>query len=1457
MSNAKLAKMRTAWDVINRLQHDPVFRSGKSIYIGYIDFGCLVEKPFKAFSNWGNIENASLHDLAIPQHRVRYFRHEEGGMLWNKEERLDLIFGSTEPFKTVDYAELEEKARVGRELKEVGEETTCHTPLQTFLRAHNLTAFADIRNVLTSTGFGCKVKRGVGVHSNLFLVMYSDQRYFTSQSDLRVRGLSAGNPSACLDHCRGVIYEINTNKLVCSAYDKFWESYDPRSAINIINWTPNQVKVHEKCDGSLTKVFYYKNRWHIASNGCINADRAGIPGSTPPTTVGKLFRQAALSHFDDGWEEMCSELNKKHTYSFELCHPSSRIVVYHSRPKLIHLNTRVQATGVEIVSEVTNIGKPTAIEPRSGPRHSLEDLQSLANRLPSQCEGFVVTDSENNRIKIKGKEYLRAHGDLTGLNTNVWYHILSGWIFENDVVEGLSPLTWKELLPREWRNRVEEVERWFISSLEEIAGTRDGRALLRREAGRKGGGAGRKLLNELFESEVQKVQRPKDGSRPNFFVCIKIDDPEIVKNVQGFQEFLVACDPDLASSIQPISSLHITLTTFLCPSKKELAVALDALKLKLPEVLASALPAEHRIQIKGTAAFSTTSEVIYASTSSTKRIQFLCSRISDILIEAGIQTPGNRTNVVPHVTINRLSRSQIRSGRVDESLWRPTHGDCLYGDQSCRFGVQVCSIVRPANTDSSFYSVAATILPSAGGASLQSDLASVIRKFEVVILRGLPGAGKSTLIEQAKKELFVEDVDFYVASADNYFEASGEYLFDRAMLGKAHEYSCSVAGVAMEENRTVVIDNTSVTESEVAVYIKMAKKRGKVTAVFDLCSNSVADAIKLKNKHGVEGTIPPPGDINYYGLFLTEEAKQRMMRLNARVSEMGSEGDDVVIKCDHVTLAHHTKMGGANSKLASMIGRKVKINLDGVASDDFTTVCKVSVEDMDVAKVAKLSGQSLHLTLSHDKAVKAARSNDILSSTRPFFGKSIEGVLGYYSKRSKKPIFEIGGGSVGFDRRLDLNLSGVNSPCFVFDCDRTLLMTPSRDDFERVKGRSWRGGSFYDSKLSLSPDLPMSAGPAMKTLQRLKRQWGSAAKFVLLTGRIEGLEREVLSALARFDVLKFDAVFLRPREKVTATWKAEIVGQLSKQFGSIVCFDDDAQHRQGYWGGGEEDWTATGAVEELLVGVTGKLQYNLYEHGSSLYGRVSDVDLTLEVDGGVLADIADGIAENARRNGKEKVYVVNSDVNSTVKIGELIGGVDFDIVVVNRVVPPVLNPSQRVLATLQRCGCDVEGFTKALNPLIFGLERRGVTGAPFLHVLQTYEIATGLANLIAEEGVGRDFDFKTVTVLRAYLEGVKNGTVGLPGKIGHSIRSLWAGMLRNALDNVLGAIEGAGITEKKARLAMSVFPPRNLSFQTVVRIKCAGFETLEFMKGRLLHRITKLVREQNLFITSGMNSAQP
>mmetsp|Transcript_25795 Transcript_25795/g.48547 ORF Transcript_25795/g.48547 Transcript_25795/m.48547 type:complete len:1405 (-) Transcript_25795:362-4576(-) len=1259
----KMVRMRTSWDVITRLQHDPVFKEGRSIYIGYIDFGNLIEKPFKAFSNWGNIENASLHDLAIPQHRIRHFRHANGVMLWNKDERLDLIFGSTAPFKTCEYSELEEKEEANGKFGDA-QTSVCHTPLQFFLGAHNLTAFSDIRNVLTGTGFGCKVKRGVGLHSSLYLVMYSDQRYFTSQSDLATRNLSAGNPSACLDHCRGVIYEMNTNILVCAAFDKFWESYDPRSAINVINWSPGHVKVHEKCDGSLTKVFYYKGRWNIASNGCLNADRANIPGSSPPVTVGKLFKQAALTHFQNGWDEMQLALNRDYTYSFELCHPASRVVVFHRRAKLIHLNTRNQRSGAEVIAHIANIEKPSIIKPGNSDRHSLEDLQSLANSLPSQCEGFVVTDSENNRVKIKGKEYLRAHGDVD-LNTNVWFHILSGWIFEENVPDDLSsPLGWKDLLPREYKNKASEVEQWFRRNLEEIAGNKDGRSLLRREGGRVGGvitvspmrkelerrcarplppflppapapvrravttqgdldllargptlkrasslptrlshGAGRILLNELFSlgndeqpamkrlapgfsSESPSESPPKyrngsvNGSRPNFFICIKVDDPEILKNVREFQSFLVACDPRLAASIQPHASLHITLNTFLATDKTELTTAINALSEKLPEVLASALPADYKIEVGGTGAFSTTSDVIFAKTNSTNRIQSLCQKINNILEKAGIATPGNRTNVAPHLTINKLSRSQSRSGRVNESFWRPTHGSKIYGSQSCRFGVQICPLLKPSDV-SSFYPVAATILPS-GGEALHSTLDNLMTKFDVVILRGLPGVGKSTLIDQAKEKLNdVVDGDFDVASADKFFEASGEYVFERKLLGKAHDFSRSVAAKAMEENRTVVVDNTNTTAAEVGVYIDMAERRKKSCAVFDLCSSGVADARNLRNKHGVcveaiermfdrwevldaSLNVPifvPPKvgvgevllyDVNYFGVFLTEESKQRMQRLNTKVSEMvaGTEGDDVIIQCDHVTIAHEKRMKREElAKLSSMLGRHVNVNVVAVATDDFSTVCKVSVDDVDIVNSAAACQQTLHLTLSHDKSVKAARSNDILEcASRAFLGKPIEGILGYYSKRGRKAVYEVNQFRAG------------GGPLFIFDLDRTLLMTSSRETYEKLHGR-WNKGSFYDSPASLASNLPVSAGPAMAVFKRLKKEADGGATFVLLTGRIEGLEREVRAALDRCDAPHFDRLILRPRERVTQSWKAEVVGQLSKQFERVVSWDDDVTAR--------------------------------------------------------------------------------------------------------------------------------------------------------------------------------------------------------------------------------------------------------------------------------------------------------
>lgn len=87
-------KLRTAVDVISRILWDDKLE--KSCFtVGYMDrFAGLVEEKFNAFC-WDQPLSAVDNDtLAIPQHRIQYFKYKQV-KVWDKNERLDLFFGST------------------------------------------------------------------------------------------------------------------------------------------------------------------------------------------------------------------------------------------------------------------------------------------------------------------------------------------------------------------------------------------------------------------------------------------------------------------------------------------------------------------------------------------------------------------------------------------------------------------------------------------------------------------------------------------------------------------------------------------------------------------------------------------------------------------------------------------------------------------------------------------------------------------------------------------------------------------------------------------------------------------------------------------------------------------------------------------------------------------------------------------------------------------------------------------------------------------------------------------------------------------------------------------------------------------------------------------------------------------------------------------------------------------
>lgn len=98
----------------------------------------------------------------------------------------------------------------------------------------------------------------------------------------------------------------------------------------------------------------------------------------------------------------------------------------------------------------------------------------------------------------------------------------------------------------------------------------------------------------------------------------------------------------------------------------------------------------------------------------------------------------------------------------------------------------------------------------------------------LVILRGLPGSGKSTMI---KNEIPREFPNYppNVCSADFYHidKADGVYKYDKAKAGEAHKFCQDEADRLMQyDTPLVVIDNTNITYNEMGPYIVLAMKYG-------------------------------------------------------------------------------------------------------------------------------------------------------------------------------------------------------------------------------------------------------------------------------------------------------------------------------------------------------------------------------------------------------------------------------------------------------------------------------------------------------------------------------------------------------------------------------------------------------------------------------------------------------
>lgn len=113
----------------------------------------------------------------------------------------------------------------------------------------------------------------------------------------------------------------------------------------------------------------------------------------------------------------------------------------------------------------------------------------------------------------------------------------------------------------------------------------------------------------------------------------------------------------------------------------------------------------------------------------------------------------------------------------------------------------------------------------------------------VIILRGCPGSGKSTVAEL----LVFGITTSAICTADDYFMVDGEYKFDSTKLGEAHSACKSKCEKAMTLGvERIVVANTNTTEKEITPYQILAEQYGYM--VFTLI---IENRHGGKNEHGV------------------------------------------------------------------------------------------------------------------------------------------------------------------------------------------------------------------------------------------------------------------------------------------------------------------------------------------------------------------------------------------------------------------------------------------------------------------------------------------------------------------------------------------------------------------------------------------------------------------------------
>jgi hypothetical protein len=175
-------------------------------------------------------------------------------------------------------------------------------------------SFNEINSTMKEYGVDVRILKNIeenNVLNDLYLL--AADKTATSLSNLQLE-------------CNGLIFEKNTNKIVCMAQNKFNNAPDNMSETIL----DSKYRMEYCEDGTVIRLYNYSNQWITSTTRCIDARKSYWSSE-------KTFDDMFWTIFDNSGYTI-NDLDISYTYSFIVIHKENRIVVNHKYNNLIYIN---------------------------------------------------------------------------------------------------------------------------------------------------------------------------------------------------------------------------------------------------------------------------------------------------------------------------------------------------------------------------------------------------------------------------------------------------------------------------------------------------------------------------------------------------------------------------------------------------------------------------------------------------------------------------------------------------------------------------------------------------------------------------------------------------------------------------------------------------------------------------------------------------------------------------------------------------------------------------------------------------------------------------------------------------------------------------------------------------------------------------------------------------------------